>query len=82
MINGPKITIDISCYSCAHVVEDNYVDSDGAACKVSCSKAGKLVGISTWQTPEWCPLAGDARNRLSELFLIKNLQITPRQTDQ
>jgi hypothetical protein len=52
---GPLVTIRRSCFDCAHVRSSYYAVQGDGGCDVSCAKAGRGIGDSTWTTPEWCP---------------------------
>ena len=55
---GPRLTIDASCYGCVHVRSECYRVQGDSGCNVSCTHPdGKgSVGETTWRTPKWCPL--------------------------
>jgi len=73
--NGPRVRVDLSCFNCRHERAEPYVAQGDSGHAVYCDhpdRAGKRIGDTCWQTPEWCPLAPDVnvetlRARVDEL---------------
>jgi hypothetical protein len=64
-MQGPKVTISLSCSECEHCKNESYTCQSDSGVDVYCvypntfdSVAGcrKRVGDSNWNTPQWCPL--------------------------
>jgi hypothetical protein len=56
MGNGPKVTVERSCFDCDHVRTKHYAVQGDSGCDVACAAAGgRAIGDTTWKTPDWCP---------------------------
>lgn len=55
---GPHITIRASCYGCPCERSESYRVQGDSGHDIYCDHpevAGKRVGDSRWDTPDWCP---------------------------
>lgn len=59
---GPRVTLHISCLNCEYEHSERYRVQGDSGTDVSCThSAGRgRVGVSTWNTPSWCPLRAAA----------------------
>jgi hypothetical protein len=54
---GPKVTLGLSCNGCVHERSEHYAVQGYSGWDVHCDASeGRLIGDTTWDTPEWCPL--------------------------
>lgn len=62
-MNGPKLALIASCRDCAHCKSERYVHQGDSGCDVFCTANGgqRLIGDTTWATPEWCPFLSRAK---------------------
>ncbi len=69
--NGPRVRIDASCFDCEYERSERYVVQSDSGSDVYCVHPDvelrrRRVGDTTWHTPKWCPLLGQAIARLLE----------------
>jgi hypothetical protein len=55
---GPKVTVERSCFGCRYEHSESYQAQGDSGSSVSCvhpTVGKKRIGDSTWVTPAWCP---------------------------
>lgn len=56
---GPKITIEYSCFNCKYEVSEKYYCQSDSGLDVYCTHPSfserKLIGDTRWSTPAFCP---------------------------
>lgn len=59
---GPTIITKRSCIDCKHCQSSRYACQGDSGCDVYCvhpsSETARSIGDTTWETPDWCPVAG------------------------
>lgn len=72
MTTGPKVRVELRCDDCCYELSEDHPESRGPGCAVLClhpTQNRRVVGDSTWVTPEWCPLREDAIDRMVASYL-------------
>jgi hypothetical protein len=66
---GPKVTIERSCFDCRHCISESYQCQSDSGKDVYCGAMDKKrIGDTTWKTPDWCPfLPEDPASRIADL---------------
>ena len=61
-VNGPRITVKLSCFDCRHCESESYAVQGDSGMQVYCCHpsavsidGARRIGDSDWQTPMWCP---------------------------
>lgn len=72
--SGPTLTVKASCFNCSHEYSESYAVQSDSGCRVFCEHptvlsesalgSRKRIGDTTWDTPSWCPLLGEAMAKL------------------
>jgi hypothetical protein len=88
--NGPELTVNATCFGCAHVRTERYACQGDSGCDVYCAqqeaigaaptlaKNGlRVVGDTRWDTPPWCPLFPAARAALVADLAQSATPLTP-----
>jgi hypothetical protein len=58
-MQGPKISLKLSCYECEHCKSTPYRIQGDSGHDVSCKEPSivdRHIADTRWDTPEWCPL--------------------------
>lgn len=84
--NGPRVTLELSCFDCAHEHSESYAVQGDSGHDVSCKHpslvAPKRVGDTAWRTPVWCPeRAAALKAATAELLTEPTGATTPKQED-
>ena len=74
-MEGPKVTIKLSCFDCDFCTGESYYCQGDSGTDVYCihpsavdavATQRRQVGDSNWTTPGWCPLRKSAIDKMLE----------------
>lgn len=77
---GPAVRIAARCMDCRHCVTESYEVQGDSGSDVYCIATGsrRLIGDTTWDTPDWCPFLERAKQELVSLVDPKAEEIERR----